>query len=470
LAPPGNLDFAPRIGLAYSPTAGRDTVLGKILGGPGKSSVRAGFGLYYTAIEALTIGVLSANAPYGTTYSSPAPPLFATPFITASTGKNRGQHFPAQLAPLDSSASHPDPNVDWSQYEPISGIPAYPPSNRIPYTEEYMLSLERQLNSNTLLSVSYVGTQAHRLLVLIEANPGDPALCLSLSEPSDVMPGTPTCGPFGESNVFTTASGQVINGTRGPLGPNFGSDADQATIGNSSYNALQLSLRHTSGRLQFFAGYTFSKSMDQASNVGEQVNPINPALSKALSAFDVKHNFVISYNYELPIDRLFRTANRWTHGWAISGITRFSSGFPVTLFNYGDNSLLGAEPNGINNFGVDEPDFTPGPLDLNHNPRNGQPYFNTSLFSLQPLGSPGNSPRRFFYGPGINNFDMALLKTVRLKESTSLQFRLEAFNVFNHAQFYGPASVDGNINSTTFGQVVSAAPPRLMQAGVKLEF
>ena len=470
LAPPGNLDFAPRIGLAYSPTAGRDTVLGKILGGPGKSSVRAGFGLYYTAIEALTIGVLSANAPYGTTYSSPAPPLFATPFITASTGKNRGQHFPAQLAPLDSSASHPDPNVDWSQYEPISGIPAYPPSNRIPYTEEYMLSLERQLNSNTLLSVSYVGTQAHRLLVLIEANPGDPALCLSLSEPSDVMPGTPTCGPFGESNVFTTASGQVINGTRGPLGPNFGSDADQATIGNSSYNALQLSLRHTSGRLQFFAGYTFSKSMDQASNVGEQVNPINPALSKALSAFDVKHNFVISYNYELPIDRLFPTANRWTHGWAISGITRFSSGFPVTLFNYGDNSLLGAEPNGINNFGVDEPDFTPGPLDLNHNPRNGQPYFNTSLFSLQPLGSPGNSPRRFFYGPGINNFDMALLKTVRLKESTSLQFRLEAFNVFNHAQFYGPASVDGNINSTTFGQVVSAAPPRLMQAGVKLEF
>jgi hypothetical protein len=470
LAPPGNLDFAPRIGLAYSPTAGRDTFLGIILGGPGKSSVRAGFGLYYTAIEALTIGVLSANAPYGTTYSSPAPPLFATPFITASTGQNLGQHFPAQLAPLDSSASHPDPNVDWSQYEPISGIPAYPPSNRIPYTEEYMLSLERQLNSNTLISASYVGTQAHRLLVLIEANPGDPALCLSLSQPSDVMPGTPTCGPFGESNVFTTPSGHVINGTRGPLGPNFGSDTNQATIGNSSYNALQLSLRHTSGRLQFFAGYTFSKSMDQASNVGEEVNPVNPALSKALSAFDLKHNFVISYNYELPIDRLFHAMNRWTQGWAISGITRFSSGFPVTLFNYGDNSLLGAEPNGINNFGVDEPDFTPGPLNLNHNPRNGQPYFNTSLFSLQPLGTPGNSPRRFFYGPGINNFDMALLKTVRLKESTSLQFRLEAFNVFNHAQFYGPASVDGNINSSTFGQVVSAAPPRLMQAGVKLEF
>src|ERR1700684_1866024 len=201
-----------------------------------------------------------------------------------------------------------------------------------------MLSLEHGFGSNTLLSMSYVGTQAHHLPVLVEANPGNQALCLQLSNPASLAPGQAPCGPFGESNVFTTPSGHVINGTRGPLGPNFGSDTNQATIGNSSYNALQLSLRHTSGRLQFFAGYTFSKSMDQASNVGEEVNPVNPALSKALSAFDLKHNFVISYNYELPIDRLFHATNRWTQGWAISGITRFSSGFPVTLFNYGDNS------------------------------------------------------------------------------------------------------------------------------------
>ena len=99
--------------------------------------------------------------------------------------------------------------------------------------------------------------------------------------------------------------------------------------------------------------------MDQSSNVGEEVNPVNPALSRALSAFDVKHNFVVSYAYELPFDRLFGAANRWTTGWALSGITHFSTGFPVTLLNYGDNSLLGAEPNGINNYGVDEPN-TPG--------------------------------------------------------------------------------------------------------------
>ena len=184
----------------------------------------------------------------------------------------------------------------------------------------------------------------------------------------------------------------------------------------------------------------------------------------------MKHNFVASYSYQIPFERLFRAPNRWTQGWALSGITRFSSGFPVTLVNLGDNSLLGAEPNGVNNFGVDEPDFTPGPLKLNSNPRNGQPYFDTSLFSLQPLGTPGTSARRFFYGPGINNYDMALLKNLKLTESKSLQLRLEAFNVFNHAQFFGPAAVDGNINSSSFGQVLSAAPPRLLQLGAKFSF
>ena len=92
-------DFAPRIGLAYSPDASGDGLLAKILGGPGKTSVRASFGMFYTAIEALTLSVMSANAPYGTTYTSPAPPLFATPFITASNGQNLGQIFPVTLAP-----------------------------------------------------------------------------------------------------------------------------------------------------------------------------------------------------------------------------------------------------------------------------------------------------------------------------------------------------------------------------------
>jgi hypothetical protein len=221
LAPPGNLDFAPRVGLAYAPSANPDTLLGKMLGEPGKTSVRASYGMFYTAIEALTIGIMSANAPYGTTFTSPAPPLFTTPFITASNGQNGGQYFPVQLAPLNTSASHPDAGINWSQFEPISGIPNYPSNNRIPYTEEYMLSLERGFGNNTLLSASYVGTQAHRLLVLEEANPGNPALCLALSNPANLAPGQTPCGPFNESGVFITRSGQVINGDTRTAGSEF---------------------------------------------------------------------------------------------------------------------------------------------------------------------------------------------------------------------------------------------------------
>ena len=182
------------------------------------------------------------------------------------------------------------------------------------------------------------------------------------------------------------------------------------------------------------------------------------------------HNFVASYRYELPLVRLFPSHQRLTQGWIISGITRFSTGFPVPLFNHKDTSLLGTIPNGINNNGVDTPDYASGPHEVNTNPRNGRPAFNTALFSLPQLGQIGSARRRFFYGSGIDNFDMALEKKVPLTESKSLEFRAEAFNVFNHAQFYGPAAVDGDINSAKFGQVVSAAAPRLVQLAARFVF
>jgi hypothetical protein len=403
LAPPGNRDFAPRVGVAYSPNAVGDGLFERVLGGPGNTSIRASYGIFYTAIEALTIGVMSANAPYGTTYTSPAPPLFATPFISASSGQDLGQYFPVTLAPLNSSASHPDP-IDFTQFEPITGLPNYSTNNRIPYTEEYMLSLERGFGANTVLSVNYIGNQGHRLLVLEEANPGSPALCLALSNPANLALNQTPCGPFGEDSAYLTAltspyEGKTFYGTRGPLGSNFGSNAYQTTIGNSDYNALQVTLRHNGKRLNFLAGYTYSKSQDQSSNLGEAVNPLDPSLSKALSSFDAKHNFVVSYSYRLPFDTLFHNSNRCTEGWELSGITHFSSGLPVTLINYGDNSLLGSEPNGINNYGIDEPDYSGGPLHLNHNPRNG-PYFDSSQFSENVLGTPGTARRRFFSGPG----------------------------------------------------------------------
>jgi hypothetical protein len=468
LAPSRWNDFSPRLGIAYAPGP-HDGLLGWLLGGDDKTSIRAGFGRFFSAIEGTTAGVMAANAPYGTTYTSPSQPLFATPFISAS-GVNEGQRFPLPFAPLNSSASNPDPNINWAQFEPITGVPGYLPTNKSPYSLQYNVSIQRQFGLNTLLTISYVGSEAHHLLVLVQANPGNPSLCLSLSQPGEVAPGSATCGPFGEGGVYTTAAGHVINGTRGPFGAAFGSNTYQAAVGNSNYNALEITLHHSGRRLELLAGYTYGKSLDNSSSLAEQVNPLNYRLTYAPSSFDMEHNFVISYKYELPFDALFHASNRLTAGWFISGITRFSTGLPVTLFNNSDNSLLGTAPDGVNNFSVDLPNVTSGPLNLNHNPRNGQPYFNTSLFSLPALGESGNSARRIFFGPGIDNFDMALLKSVRVTESKTLELRLEAFNVFNHAQFYGPSSVDGVIDSPQFGRVVSAAAPRLMQAGMKFTF
>lgn len=463
-------DFSPRVGLAWSPQAEAGGIFEKLLGAPGSTSVRASFGTFYTAIDATSIGVLAANAPYGTTYTSPAPPLFATPFITAADGTNNGQPFPYKFAPLNSSRSNPDPNIDWSTYEPISGIPGYDIRNRTPYTEAWSLSIERQAGPKTVFDATYIGSATHRQRVLVAANPGNPSLCLSLSQPRDVMFGTLTCGAGGEDTVYYPAAGGVVNGTRQQLGSNFGSNALQSDIGHANYNALELSARHTTGRLEFWASYTYSKSLDQSSNIGEEVNPFNSALSYAISSFDVKHNFVVSYDYQLPFDQ-FLHPNRLTRGWSLSGITHVASGFPVTMINNGDNSLIGTNPNGVNNSSIDEPDYNHGPLHLGKDPRsNKNRFFNTNSFSINALGDPGTAKRRFFYGPGAQNYDLAIAKNLPFTESRSLLFRVEAFNVFNHTQFNGPQAVDGDIGSTTFGQVINAAPPRILQGALKFSF
>lgn len=467
---PSRHRFSPRFGLSYSPSPSSG-VFSKIFGGPGKTSIRAGYGIFYAAIQGNTIAIDEPQPPFGLSYTSPAPPLFETPFINAADGQVHPQPFPLTFPKLNgASQSHPDTSIDFSSFLPIAGLTTPDHNNTFPYNENYFLSIERELGSHTLVRLSYVGSQAHHLLVVFSANPGNPALCLALSQPSAVAPGTPTCGPFGESTTFTTASGQQINGTRGPFGPAFANDDFTASAGNSSYNSFQASLRHAGHGLTLLVGYTYSKSLDQSSSLADPVNPFNHNLTRSLSAFDLKHSIVASYEYLLPFDRFLPHGKTLLRGWTISGITHISSGFPVTISSDGDNSLIGSLPNGVNNQSLDLPDFTPGNLNLNQNPRNGQPYFNTSLFQPQALGTPGNSPRRFFYGPGMFNSDLALFRSFHLSEAKALQFRLETFNTFNHTQFFGPAAVNGDLDSDLFGHVVKAAPPRLMQLAVKFMF
>ena len=472
LAPTKWDNFSPRIGATYSPNAD-GPLLGKIFGASGKSSIHAGFGFFYSAFEGLSAGIMSACAPYGYDYDSTSgKPLLTEPFVSATTGLSNGQPFPSPIPSFGASPSHPNNSVNWGNYAPITGDPAFYYRNTSPYTESYNLSFERELARNTFLKLGYVGSQAHHLLVLTSADPGNAAACLSVSQQSQVAPGTAVCGPFAEGGTFTKADLSTVQ-ARGPFDANkFDGITYQKTIGFSNYNSFEATLRHTGTSLDVMAAYTYGKSIDDSSSLSEPVYPMGAAMSKAISAFDLRHNFVVSYRYSLPFDRLVGKQNRLTTGWSLSGITRFSTGLPVTLYNNTDSSLLGSMPNGINNNGVDTPSYKRGNLALDRNPRgtsNGA-AFNTALFSVPTLGTLGNAPRRFFYGPGLENFDVSLQKELALREGRAFQFRVEAFNVFNHAQFFGAAAVNGNISSAGFGQIVNAMPPRQIQLAAKFIF
>ncbi|MGH9328602.1 MAG: carboxypeptidase regulatory-like domain-containing protein [Terriglobia bacterium] len=463
-------NFAPRLGLAYTP-GGSSGLVRRLFGGSGKSSIRAGYGIFYTAYMDAGSFNQQGDAPFGSFYGNPVPTLFATPFIDRPTGNSEGQRFPVPFPPLNVSASHPDSTINWSEFIPIGSSPTYFHGNSLPYSESYMFSFQRQIGANNVLSLSYVGTQGHRLLVDLESNPANPALCLSVSQSSEVMPGTGTCTPFGEDGTYYPITGGVINTTR-RYHTGLGSNGWFDDMANSNYNALEASFRHQSGRTAILASYTYSKALDNGSSWGpgisdasEQINPINPALSKSLSAFDMAQNFVVSYSYELPFDKLF-SANRLTRGWIVTGITRYTTGLPVTITEQDDHSLLGTYTTGPTGSVIDEPNFTPGALNFT-NPRSGQPYFNTSLFTDEAIGQLGNSNRRFFTGPGIADWDLALMKNVHLTESKTLEFRAEFFNVFNHAQFNNP---QGDIIDSNFGLVSSAMDPRIGQLAIKFLF
>jgi hypothetical protein len=501
LAPTRWNNFAPRLGLAYS-FGQHDGWLGKLLGSPGSTSIRAGFGIFYSTFEGATDFNEIGDAPFGN-YTGQTQTTFAAPFTNRAAGSSIPNFFPVTQPPLHFSAKHPasGPPFDnlpdfFSAFGTIGSSPAFYNGNRLPYAEEYELSVEHQITRSDLLTLSYVGTQAHRLLVSESANPGVPSLCLSLAAEH--------CGPGGENNVYIRPDGTYALSTRAPFSgtalpagtnlpcapgcdtvlPNgdlgiipFGNDSYFITAGSSSYNSAQINYRHTSGRLQTLIGYTFSKAFDDSSGYGEQINPYNHRLTRGLSAFDSTNNFVASYSYTLPIDKM-GGPKRLTNGWAVSGITVFATGLPVTLVETDDRSLLGTGFGGPITLPVDTLQLTGVPLVITNPRTNGGQYFNPSAFGPSALGTEGDARRRYFHGPGINNWNFALIKNTQINERVSLQFRAEFFNIFNHTQFLAPSGLQGyNIvngvttpTSSSFGQVSGAADPRIGQLALKLYF
>jgi len=497
LAPTRYNNLGPRIGLAYSPSFS-DGVLGKVFGGPGKSSIRASFGLYYTSVEDLNLFYEVADAPFGLYWTSPGSVDFSEPFRNRLDGgtDGEGQRFPF-TAPTPGSPANK--TLDFSVYEPMSYFPGYDIHNKLPYAEHFNFSIQRELSRSTVLTLSYVGTAGHRLIAQTEANPGDAALCKQLTAQgyTDTTSGAIGCGPNAEQDVFTDPTGTTtVYSTRDALlNPNYCPKAGTLCFGfgntftklvaNSIYHSGEVTIERRAGDVTFLAAYTLAKAIDDSSAFGELINYQNAKLSRGLSSTDVHQNFVVSYMWELPFNRMFPRFPRLTKGWQLQGITRFSGGFPVQMGEGnpvsqgplcpsgncpGDASLVGSPS-------TDMPNLV-GPVHT-HNPRSTPgtwTYFDQGAFTATQCaltsgvlvgpdcGSFGTANRRFFHGPGFNNTDFGITKTVPITEAMSLQFRGEFFNIFNHAQFMNPS---GDISSSTFGNVTNARDPRIGQVSAK---
>jgi hypothetical protein len=495
LAPTRYNNFGPRLGLAYSPGFS-DGLLGKVFGGPGKSSIRASYGLYYTSVEDLNLFYEVGDAPFGLYWTSPGPVDFAEPFRNRLDGgtDGEGQRFPFTV-PIPGSPSNK--TLDFSVYEPLSYFPGYDIQNRLPYAEHFNFSIQRELTKSTVLTLSYVGTEGHRLIAQTEANPGDATLCKQLNAQgyTDASSGAPGCGPNLEQDTFTLGANTVY-GTRDLLlNPNYCPGAQSLCfgfgntftklVGNSAYHSGQVTFQGKAADVTFLASYTLAKAIDDSSAFGELINFSSAKLSRGLSSTDVHHNFVVSYVWEMPFQRLFHGMPRLTKGWQLQGITRFSTGFPIQMGQgnpvplgplcpsglcEGDASLTGSPS-------TDMPNLA-GPVHI-HNPRDtsSRTYFDQSAFTatacaLTPAGvltgpdcgSFGTANRRFFHGPGFNNTDLGISKMIPLNEAMHFEIRGEFFNIFNHAQFNNPS---GDISSENFGNVTGARDPRIGQVSAK---
>ena len=470
-APTRYANFAPRLGLAYSPNS--TGVLGRILGGPGRTSIRAGTGIFYTALEGYGPEDYElGDPPFGSYYGSPSLVYLELPFKARTTGNDPGQRFPFV---------QPGKNGSFAQFLPLYGAPGFSIDNVLPYGEDFNVNVQRQIGNSSIFTVAYVGTRGHHLFAQKDFNPGSAAKCLQIAALFTAAgQASAGCGPSGEDTIYTlnnltfygTRPYSVTSGrhlSQGLL--DFSDNGWESTMANSNYNALEVTLEKKVGASRFLGAYTWSKSLDNSSGFLEVINFINPKLSKSLSAFDMTHNFVVSYSYDLPFGRLARTkgpASKVLDGWQLSGITRFATGFPVTLGESGDLSLCGCDTYGINVGSVDMPNYSGAPvarIDPRKSPNNQ--WFDTTPFSAELLGVPGDVNRRFFHGPGLNNWDIALHKSTRVTERTSLELRAEFFNVLNHAQFNNPA---GNFALSQFGEVTSARAPRIGQAALKFFF
>jgi len=471
-----NDHIGPRFGFAYAPN------WGSLSGGSAqKFVIRGGFGVYFNKMEEeIGLQQLSAApfslAAFGAA-SAGGSPAFANPYKDVAGGASAPNPFPF-TPPTKGQA------VDFSQFLPLD-INVVNPNFTNPYAMNFNLNIQREMPGAMLLQVGYVGALGRHLTMVYEGNPISPAGQAACAA-------DPAC-------IADRANQHIDYPSHAAFAPGdvFASVGTQASTGVSNYNSLQVQLqkRLTHG-LMFQASYTWSHSIDDTSGyegsgaapgLGRAPNPYNFASYRGDSTFDARHRFVINYDYEVPsFTKLWNNpiSKYVLSGWRVGGITTFQTGFPVIVGDSGFRSLTCDQfvyyacwdaPNVVGFPGIYDPRDA-SLVNTSRNPANktvlSNYYFNPNAFTLAPFGVIGNAGRNNFHGPGINNTDLILVKEINFTESRKIELRLESYNTFNHTQFRFSSNILSyqNIESSTFGRTLTAAPGRIIQLGAKIYF
>jgi len=416
------------------PKAGADTELGnwaprigfaERLTNDGKTSIRGGFGIYYVPPATSEFNPYADAAPF-----SPLFQLSDVSFVNPYASVGITNPFPAQYGP-----TLPSSNVAFTL--PVTLRAVFAKDFNASQVYAWNFRLERQLGKNLLLTASYVGNKGTHLY---NGYKGGTEL-----NPAIYVPGQSTEANTQARRAYSSFS-------------NIGLISSEY---NSHYNGLQLvAEKRFSQGFSVLANYTFSKKIDDCGS--PTTDPFDRSFDRGVGNENIPNIFHLSGVWNLPHIPWRGWTGAVVNGWELSTNLIWQSGFPVTIYSGVDNSFSGV--------GNDRADYIGGPASLSSSrPRAQQiaEWFNTSVFTVNAVGTYGNSGKNILYGPRLFNTDFALIKNTALTEHARIQFRAEFFNLFNTVNLGLP---DNTVTDSTFGQITSAGDPRIIQFGLKAIF
>ncbi len=462
--------FGPRLGFAWSPSAGPSGLFGEP--GAHKLSIRGGFGLYYNRDaqegQLQNLGDIPNEFTSHGAADFLGSPGFQNPFTDVSGAGSETNPFPY-------ARPKPGAALNWPSYL-AAELSSIDRNYATPYVYNFNLNVQRQLPANMIMQIGYVGSAGHHLQSTYDADPitsAGHAACLA-SVGADAGCNTPA-GRFQQHLFYPQNTAQPGTEYGYPYYLDVGS---QATYGTSNYTSLQASLlKNTSHGLYFTLAYTYSHALDNASSLessgftsrGMNNVPGFQYLNYGDSDYDARHRLVMSYDYKVPLlDALNQNLiiKEALGDWHVAGFTVEQTGFPITITDAGTYNSLWCDywvyygcPDDVNTTKFSIQKFNP-----RANPATHQ-YFNSGSFyqegatpaapnTVTTLGVFGNVKRNFFHGPGFNYTNLSVYKNFPFghEASNGFQIMVQAANVFNHANFANP---DGNYtDGSYFGQTL----------------